>query len=84
MKKMIKGEKMKEIKQFFEKIGRSDIDETMDNLVEDGIIDSIEIMNLMQEIETHYGVFIDFDYITPENLRNFQSISAMIESIKNQ
>lgn len=75
---------MKEIKQFFEKIGRSDIDETMDNLVEDGIIDSIEIMNLMQEIETHYGVFIDFDYITPENLRNFQSISAMIESIKNQ
>lgn len=84
MKKMIKGEKMKEIKQFFEKIGRSDIDETMDNLVEDGIIDSIEIMNLMQEIETHYGVFIDFDYITPENLRNFQSISAMIESVKNQ
>ena len=84
MKKMIKGEKMKEIKQFFEKIGRSDIDETMDNLVEDGIIDSMEIMSLMQEIETHYGVFIDFDYITPENLRNFQSISAMIESIKNQ
>lgn len=84
MKKMIKGEKMKEIKQFFEKIGRSDIDETMDNLVEDGIIDSMEIMNLMQEIETHYGVFIDFDYITPENLRNFQSISAMIESVKNQ
>ena len=76
--------KMKEIKQFFEKIGRSDIDETMDNLVEDGIIDSMEIMSLMQEIETHYGVFIDFDYITPENLRNFQSISAMIESIKNQ
>lgn len=75
---------MKEIKQFFEKIGRSDIDETMDNLVEDGIIDSIEIMSLMQEIETHYGVFIDFDYITPENLRNFQSISAMIESVKNQ
>lgn len=75
---------MKEIKQFFEKIGRSDIDETMDNLVEDGIIDSMEIMNLMQEIETHYGVFIDFDYITPENLRNFQSISAMIESVKNQ
>lgn len=84
MKKMIKGEKMKEIKQFFEKIGRSDIEETMDNLVEDGIIDSMEIMNLMQEIETHYGVFIDFDYITPENLRNFQSISAMIESVKNQ
>ncbi|EES88840.1 acyl carrier protein [Helicobacter canadensis] len=56
----------------------------MDNLVEDGIIDSMEIMSLMQEIETHYGVFIDFDYITPENLRNFQSISAMIESIKNQ
>ncbi|EPH6130745.1 acyl carrier protein [Campylobacter lari] len=72
---------MKEIKRFFEKIGRSDIDETMDNLVEDGIIDSIEIMNLVQEMEAYYGVFIDFDYISPEHLRNFQTIKNMIEEI---
>ncbi|WP_072215180.1 hypothetical protein [Campylobacter coli] len=73
---------MKEIKQFFEKIGRNDIDETVDNLIEDGIIDSIEIMNLIQEIETHYEFLIDFDYITPENFKNFQSIDAMIKNIK--
>ncbi|MGJ0124411.1 acyl carrier protein [Campylobacter coli] len=73
---------MKEIKQFFENIGRSDINETTDNLIEDGIIDSIEIMNLIQEIETHYGFLIDFDYITPENFKNFQSIDAMIKNIK--
>lgn len=73
---------MKEIKQFFEKIGRNDIDETVDNLIEDGIIDSIEIMNLIQEIETHYEFLIDFDYITPENFKNFQSIDVMIKNIK--
>ncbi|EKN1198093.1 acyl carrier protein [Campylobacter lari] len=72
---------MKEIKHFFEKIGRSDVDETIDNLVEDGVIDSIEIMNLIQEMETYYGVFIDFDYINPEHLRNFQAIKNMIEEI---
>ncbi|HEB9428217.1 TPA: acyl carrier protein [Campylobacter coli] len=73
---------MKEIKQFFEKIGRSDIDETVDNLIEDGIIDSIEIMNLIQEIEAHYEFLIDFDYITPENFSSFKSIDAMIKNIK--
>ncbi|EAI8833074.1 acyl carrier protein [Campylobacter coli] len=72
---------MKEIKQFFEKIGRSDIDETVDNLIEDGVIDSIEIMNLVQEIEAYYGIFIDFDYINPESLKNFQTIKVMIENI---
>ncbi|HIC9365913.1 TPA: acyl carrier protein [Campylobacter coli] len=72
---------MKTIKQFFENIGRSDIEETMDNLVENGNLDSIEIMNLIQEIEAHYGVFIDFDYISPECLRNFQTIKNMVEEI---
>ncbi|EAI8624266.1 acyl carrier protein [Campylobacter lari] len=72
---------MKEIKYFFEKIGRSDINETIDNLVEDGIIDSIEIMNLVQEMEAYYGIFIDFDYISLEHLRNFQTIKNMIEEI---
>ncbi|HEH5155834.1 TPA: acyl carrier protein [Campylobacter coli] len=73
---------MKEIKYFFERIGRNDINETTDNLIEDGIIDSIEIMNLIQEIETHYEFLIDFDYITSENFRNFQSIDIMIQNIK--
>ncbi len=73
---------MKEVKQFFEKIGRSDIDETVDNLIEDGIIDSIEIMNLIQEIEAYYEFLINFDYITPENFRNFQTINIMLKNIK--
>ncbi|MCV3377627.1 acyl carrier protein [Campylobacter sp. IFREMER_LSEM_CL2194] len=72
---------MKTVKYFFEKIGRNDINETMDNLIEDGIIDSIEIMNLIQEIETYYEIFIDFDYISPEHLRNFQTIKNMIEEV---
>lgn len=73
---------MKEVKQFFEKIGRNDIDETVDNLIEGGVLDSIEIMNLIQEIEAYYEFLINFDYITPENFRNFQTISIMLKNIK--
>ncbi len=73
---------MKEVKQFFEKIGRNDIDETVDNLIESGVLDSIEIMNLIQEIEAYYEFLINFDYITPENFRNFQTIDIMLKNIK--
>ncbi|MBT0794914.1 acyl carrier protein [Campylobacter lari] len=72
---------MEDIKKFFKNIGKNEVDENADNLVEDGIIDSIDIINLVQEIETYYGTCIDFDYINTENLKNFNTIKNMIEEI---
>ncbi|EFR8041330.1 acyl carrier protein, partial [Campylobacter jejuni] len=45
---------MQEIKQFFINIDRSDIDESMKNLVNEDLIDSIDIMALVAEIEKFY------------------------------
>ncbi len=73
--------KIEDIKRIFENIGKNDIDENTDNLVENGIIDSIDIINLIQEIETCYGILVDFDYINTENLKNFQTIKNMIDEI---
>lgn len=73
---------MVEVKKLFENIGRSDIDENMQNLVEDGIIDSMDIMALITEIENTYQTNLDFDMITPENFSSFKSIDVMIKSIK--
>ncbi|CAM2984426.1 phosphopantetheine-binding protein [Helicobacter burdigaliensis] len=76
---------MQEIKQFFENIGKDSIDENMDNLVKNGFIDSLDIMNLVAEIEQFYQTTLDFDDIVPENFESFKTIKKMIElSVKNK
>ncbi|EAK5229584.1 acyl carrier protein [Campylobacter jejuni] len=75
---------MKDIKQLFEEIGKNDIDENCNNFLEDGIIDSIAIMALVGVIEDKYNIEVDFDYMTPENFKNFWTIRDIILKIINQ
>ncbi|AJC94590.1 acyl carrier protein [Campylobacter volucris] len=70
------------IQKFFINIERTDIDETMQNLVSEDIIDSIDIMALVAEIEKYYGKPLNAEFISPENFEDFQSIKNMIENIK--
>ncbi|PCM56049.1 acyl carrier protein, partial [Campylobacter sp. BCW_8712] len=50
---------MQEIKQFFINIGKGDIDENEQNLVSNDIIDSLDILNLVNEIEKYYDKELD-------------------------
>ncbi len=70
---------MIEIKKLFENIGRSDIDENMQNLVQNGIIDSLDVLNLVNEIEKYYKKELDSDFIEVSNFENFESIEKMIK-----
>ncbi|HEB9334275.1 TPA: acyl carrier protein [Campylobacter coli] len=70
---------MIEIKKLFENIGRSDIDENMQNLVQNGIIDSLDVLNLVNEIEKYYEKELDSDFIEVNNFENFESIEKMIK-----
>ncbi|ECH5107866.1 acyl carrier protein, partial [Campylobacter jejuni] len=65
---------MQEIKQFFINIDRADIDESMKNLVNEDLIDSIDIMALVAEIEKFYKKPLKAEFITPENFESFESI----------
>ncbi|EAH7586085.1 phosphopantetheine-binding protein [Campylobacter lari] len=71
------------IKNFFINIERADIDETMQNLVSEDNIDSIDIMALVAEIERHYGKSLNAEFISSENFENFQSIKNMLEKAYN-
>ncbi|MGJ0112852.1 phosphopantetheine-binding protein [Campylobacter molothri] len=76
---------VKEVKQLFEEIGKSDIDENCCDFIEEGIIDSLAIMSLIGAIEQKYDLEIDFDYMVPENFKNFNVVKNMIEELlKNQ
>lgn len=70
---------MEKIKQFFINIERPDIDESMQNLVSDDVIDSIDIMALVAEIEKHYGKNLKAEFINAENFENFENIKKMLE-----
>ncbi|MDL0104416.1 acyl carrier protein [Campylobacter vicugnae] len=70
---------MKEIKELFNKIGKSDIDESMTNLLSDGIIDSMDIMALAVEIEKLYKKPLKSKFIINENFESFESICKMLD-----
>ena len=48
-------------------------------LVDEGVLDSIDIVSIISEIEEEYGIEIDPDEIEPNN---FQSAEAMMEMIQ--
>lgn len=70
---------MKEIKELFNKIGKSDIDESMTNLLSDGIIDSMDIMALVVEIEKLYKKPLKSKFVINENFESFESICKMLD-----
>lgn len=70
---------MQEIKQFFININRDDVDESMQNLLSEDIIDSIDIMALVAEIEKHYKKPLKAEFIKAENFESFKNIKKMLD-----
>ena len=49
------------------------------DLVDDGILDSIDIVSIISEIESEYGIEINPDEIDPDNFKSASAILGMIE-----
>ena len=57
-----------------------DVDfETEENLIDDGIIESLDIVQIVNEIKVEFDVEITVDDLLPEN---FNSVDAMLEMIE--
>ncbi|MGI6168009.1 MAG: phosphopantetheine-binding protein [Eubacteriales bacterium] len=50
-------------------------------LVDDGILDSLDIVTLITEINQEYDVSIPVQEITPENFNSTESIMRLIKKI---
>ncbi|EAI9065360.1 acyl carrier protein [Campylobacter lari] len=66
------------IQEFFNNIGRSDINKNSKNLLSDGIIDSMDVISLVSEIEKYYNKPLNSNFIKADAFENFENINKMI------
>ncbi|RVU54849.1 acyl carrier protein [Anaerosphaera multitolerans] len=52
------------------------------DIIEDGILDSFDIINFIMEADEAFGVKIGVEDIVPENFENVDSIAKLIERLK--
>ena len=64
---------------------RSDIDfESEKNLMDDGILDSFDIVAIVAELCEEYDVTITVDMLEPENFNSAEAMLALVERILDE
>ena len=58
--------------------------DTEDDLIGDGILDSLDIVTLITEINATFDVSIPAEEVVPENFCNAEAIMALIERLDEE
>ncbi len=62
-----------------------DVDfETEEHLIDDGILDSMDIVSLISEISENFDVSVTARDIIPDNFNSAQALYAMIERLEDE
>ena len=62
-----------------------DVDyETEEHLIDDGILDSLDIVSLIAEISDRFDVTVTARDIVPENFNSAKAIAALIERLEDE
>lgn len=56
--------------------------ENMDDIVSGGMLDSIELVEIVSEIEEVFEIEIPIEDISPENFNSVEAIQKMIEKLR--
>lgn len=60
-----------------------DVDfDTEEHLIDDGILDSFDIVTLIAEIDDVFDVAVPAEQLVPENFNSAKSIYALLERLK--
>ena len=55
--------------------------ENNDALVDDGIIDSLDVISIIAEISDKYGIVIPNDEIIPDNFNSVEALKELIDDL---
>ncbi|MBQ6342391.1 MAG: acyl carrier protein [Anaerolineaceae bacterium] len=73
---------MEELLQILRMI-RSDVDfENEQKLIDDGILDSFDIISIVSELNDHYGIEINVNDLEPDNFNSVQAIMSLVERLQ--
>ena len=62
---------------------RPDLDfADQEKLIDDGVLDSFDLISLISEINSEFGVSINVTHMTPDNFNSVKSILMLIERLK--
>ena len=54
-----------------------------DPLLENGIVDSLGVLDIVSFLESEFGITVSDDELIPENFGNIQSIAGYVEKKQN-
>lgn len=52
-----------------------------DNMMEEGVIDSFTVINIVSELEDVFDIEIDAKYVVAENFRNKEAIMELVKGL---
>lgn len=52
-----------------------------DDMMEDGVIDSFTVINLVSDLEDEFDIEIDAKYVVAENFANKEAIIALVQKL---
>ncbi len=52
-----------------------------DSMMEDGVIDSFTVINVISDLEDEFDIEIDAKYVVAENFRNKEAIIALVQKL---
>ena len=53
-------------------------------LIDDGILDSFDIISIVNELNEHYDIEIDVDDLEPDNFNTVEAMLELIERLSNE
>ena len=57
---------------------------TCDNMMEEGVIDSFTVINIVSELEDAFDIEIDAKYVVAENFRNKEAIIELVARLLDE
>ena len=53
-------------------------------LIDDGVLDSFDIISIVNELNEHYDIEIDVDDLEPDNFNTVEAMLELIEKLRNE
>lgn len=64
---------------------RPDVDfENEDALIDDGILDSFDVVSIISELDDEFGVQVKINELDPENFNSVESIWNLVQKLQDK